>query len=629
MLCVLLAQNSPSAAQPTSDANVQPERKILAAEDAIVLPEPIDDPLEPVNRGLWSLNQGLLKFAIQPSSKVYRAVVPGDVRRGIRNAGRNLAYPRDLLNNLMQQKWTGARDETYRFLLNSVAGIGGLFDVATDARIPASDTDFGLTLREWGWTPRIYLMLPITGPSNERDAIGGFVDRWVNPITYFPPYSYIHLGVTYNNLTETVDEYIRVAKAGYDPYYMLRYAWIVAREAGPVNLALEGEPDRASLETLRSVFFKVRNSKFPERGGKWNIAIPGTGRELPFTVWLQDGTAPVVYIVPGFGSHRLGGSTLALAEVLFDAGFSVVSMSNAFNYEFMERAATTVLPGYTPRDARDVHVALTGMDGELRAKHGDHITGRALLGYSMGGFHSLYLAGIEATNDPALVKFDRYVAVDVPVRLDRAIETLDDHFRAALEWPADTRTERIEDTFVKVAGMVRQLSTLTPQSEIPLNATESKFLVGLAFRLSLRDVIFLSQTRTNMGVVEAPINPWRREEAYREILQYSFAEYLEKFVIPYYQRRGVDLSDPEEFARAVDLRQFEEVFTGNPKVRVVANENDLLLAEEDVAWLRATFGHGRLTLFPGGGHLGNLNETVVQREIVRTLADMLPRGGEY
>ena len=620
-----------AAAEPTNDGNLpQADREIVAlTQEAIILPEPIDDPIEPVNRALWSLNQGLLKFAIQPSSKVYRAVVPGDVRRGIRNAGRNLAYPRDLLNNLLQQKWVGARDETYRFLLNSVAGIGGLFDVATDARIPSSDADFGQTLRDWGWTPRIYLMLPITGPSNERDAVGGFVDRWVNPITYFSPYAYIHLGITYNNLTETVDEYIRVAKAGYDPYYVLRYAWIIAREARPVDLTLEGEPDRASLETLQSVFFKVHDPKFPERGGKWSIALPTTGRELPVTVWLQDGSAPIVYIVPGFGSHRLGGGTVALAEILFEAGFSVVAMSNAFNYEFMERAATTHLPGHTPTDARDVHVALTEIDRKIRAGHKGRITGRALLGYSMGGFHTLYLAGTEAANDTELVKFDRYVGIDVPVRLDRAIETLDDHFRAALEWPAEERTEQIEETFAKVAALARQLSTLTPQSRIPLNATESKFLVGLAFRLSLRDVIFLSQTRTNMGVLEAPITPWRREQAYREILQYSFEEYLEKFVTPYYQARGVDLSDPVEFERAVDLRQFEAVFKDNPKVRLVANENDLLLAKEDLAWLRATFGTARLTLFPGGGHLGNLNETVVQREIVRALADMLPRGGEY
>src|SRR5688572_31997597 len=110
--------------QTRPDVSRDDERALVAAADnAIVLPVPIRDPIEPVNRALWSLNQGLLKGAIQPSAKVYRAVVPSDVRRGVYNAGRNLNYPKNLLNNLLQQRWLGARDETYRFLLNSTAGI--------------------------------------------------------------------------------------------------------------------------------------------------------------------------------------------------------------------------------------------------------------------------------------------------------------------------------------------------------------------------------------------------------------------------------------------------------------------------------------------------------------------------
>jgi ABC-type transporter lipoprotein component MlaA/pimeloyl-ACP methyl ester carboxylesterase len=606
-------------------AAMQAEQDLAArTANAIILPEPIGDPIEPVNRALWALNQGLLKGAIQPSSKVYRAVVPADVRRGFWNAGRNLVYPRNLANNLLQQKWTGARDETYRFLLNSVAGIGGLFDVATESGIPAAEADFGQTLRDWGWRPRVYLMLPIFGPSNERDAVGGLADRLVSPLTYFSPYSYIPLGITYNNLTDTVDEYIRVAKSDFDPYFVLRYAWILRREARPVDLTTEGEPDVASLETLQSVFFKMQDVKFPEHGEKRRVEIAATGRQLPFTLWLQRGNAPLVFIVPGFGSHRLSGGVMALAELLYAGGFSVVSISSAFNYEFMERAAGTALPGYTPVDARDMHNALTEIDRNIRAKYPGRVTDRALLGYSMGGFHALYLAGTEETNDASLVKFDRYVAIDAPVRLDRAISALDDHFRAALDWRTEERTERIEDTFVKVAALASKLNTLTPDSRIPLNATESKFLVGLAFRISLRDVIFLSQSKTNLGVLKEPLNQWRREEVYREIFQFSFNDYLKQFVTPYYRTRGVDLSDAAEFERAVDLRRLEPQLKSNPKVRIIVNANDPVLGEDGLTWTQATFAKDRLTLFPRGGHLGNLNQTVVQREIIRALEDLLP-----
>lgn len=619
-----------SAAEERSRRSQDSEREIvLATENAIILPQPIADPIEPVNRALWALNQGLLKGAIQPSANVYRAVVPKEVRRGFWNAGRNLNYPRNLINNLLQHEWIDARDETYRFLLNSVGGLGGLFDVATPSGIPAAPADFGETFGRWGWRPQVYLMLPIFGPSNERDAVGSMLDRFASPLFYFSPYSYIGLGITYNNLTDTVDEYIRVAKADFDPYYVLRYAWTLRREARPVDLSAEGEPDQASLETLQSIFFKMRDPQFPRDGDKREIEVAATGKTLPFTLWIQPKKAPVIFIVPGFGGHRLSGGTLALAELLFEQGFSVVTVSSTFNYEFMERAASTALPGYAPIDARDLHVALTEINREIAGKYPERITGRALLGYSMGGFHTLYLAGTEATNDPALVKFDRYVAVNAPVRLDQSISSLDDHFRAALAWPADRRTERIENTFAKVAALATRMiagtpDALTPESRIPLDATESKFLVGLAFRISLRDVIFLSQSKTNLGILKEPVNPWRREDVYREIFQYSFQDYLEKFVTPYYRARGIDLTEGAELAKAVDLRRLEKQLAGNSKVRLIVNANDPVLGKEGLDWVTTAF-RDQSILFPGGGHLGNMNQTVVQREIVRALADLLPQ----
>ena len=597
------------------------------AESAIILPEPIGDPLEPMNRGLWKLNQFVLRTAIQPSAKIYRVIVPSDVRRGIRNVGRNILYPRNLANNLLQKKWAGARDETYRFLFNSTAGIGGLFDVASKEGIPASEADFGQTFRDWGWEPNVYLMLPISGPSNERDAVGGFADRMVNPLTYFSPWSYATLGVMYNNLSETVDDYIRVAEADYDPYTVLRYAWTINRESRPTDITPATEYDVSSLDTLQSVFFRLRNPRFPERGELRRVLIGSTGEELSYNLWVQPKSAPLVYLMPGVGSHRLSGGAVALAELLHDSGFSVITVSSPYNYEFMQRAASTPLPGYTPVDAEDLHEALTVIDRDVRTSFPERFTSRALLGYSMGGFHSLFIAAT-SSGDSERIQFDRIVAIDTPVRLDSAIGRLDDHYRAALNWPANERTARIEKTFLEVAALARRMNTITPDSPIPVDANESKFLVGLAFRLTLRDIIFVSQLRTNMGVLEKPVLGPKREPVYREIMQYSFGDYLEKFVTPYYASRNVDLNDQREFARAVDLRAHEASLSSNEKIRIISNANDLLLSKEDVAWLQKTF-EKRLMLFERGGHLGNMGDTIVQQQIVRALADLLPSYTRY
>lgn len=601
------------------DIDKEGEAQIIQiTEDTVVLPEPIPDPIEPVNRRLWELNKGLMVGVVKPTAKVYRFVVIKPLRKGIRNVGRNIAFPRKVINNMLQERWTGARDETYRFLANSVLGIGGLFDVATKFKIPESDADFGQTFGAWGWRPGVYLMLPILGPSNERDALGSVADGLVNPLSYFPPYSYISYGITYNNLTDTVDDYVRVIRSDLDPYAVLRYAWTLKRESRGVDLGFEGEQDPATLETLQSVFFTFQDEEFPEDGKSKSVFLDATGKKFPYSYWLQKNPSPLVYVLPGIGGHRLGGGTLALAELLFKNGYSVVTVSSPFNFEFMELGATTPLPGYTPVDSQDLKRALAAIDAELEAKFPARITSRALMGYSMGGFHTLYAAG---TTDKQVetnrLAFDRYVAIDTPVRLTYAMNKLDGYFREALNWPAGERQEKIQGTFLKVAALSQHLETLTTNSVIPFNAIESRFLLGLAFRLNLRDVIFLSQERTNMGVLKTPLDEWRREPVYQEILQYSFGDYLKKFVTPYYQGRGIDLTNPEEMAKATDLREMESVLKGNEKVRVIVNANDVLLAPSDVDWVQQTFPNA--SIFPRGGHLGNLADPRVQAAILQSL----------
>ena len=161
---------------------------------------------------------------------------------------------------------------------------------------------------------------------------------------------------------------------------------------------------------------------------------------------------------------------------------------------------------------------------------------------------------------------------------------------------------------------------LTPQSSLPFSAIESKFLVGLVFRFTLRDTIYSSQQRHNQGVLDHRLLGIRRNPAYQEILQYSFQDYFAKFAVPYYQSRGLAEPVAETLEKGGDLRTYEEGLRANPAVRIIANENDFLLTAEDLAWLRATFPAERLKLFPQGGHLGNLSNPTVQQAILGALA---------
>ncbi len=94
---------------------------------------------------------------------------------------------------------------------------------------------------------------------------------------------------------------------------------------------------------------------------------------------MQPESAPLLYILPGLGGHRDAKSALALAEMGFRRGFSVVTISSALNFDFMENAATAAVPGYPPVDARDVHRALDAIARDLAERHPGRITRRALM----------------------------------------------------------------------------------------------------------------------------------------------------------------------------------------------------------------------------------------------------------
>ena len=140
-----------------------------------------DDPLEPLNRAVFNVNTTLDDAFIRPLAEAYRTVVPPFVRDRIRAVLDNLAEPRIFANDLLQRRADAAAITFARFTVNSVAGLGGLFDVATEKGLAKQSGDFGQTLYTWGVGDGPYLVLLFFGPSNARDAVGLGVDLFTTP----------------------------------------------------------------------------------------------------------------------------------------------------------------------------------------------------------------------------------------------------------------------------------------------------------------------------------------------------------------------------------------------------------------------------------------------------------------
>ncbi len=204
-----------------------------AASDAVA------DPLEPVNRAIFRFNDVVYDFVLRPIAKGYEWVTPKPLRTALDNGFDNVKYPVRVTNSLLQGKFDRAGLETEKFLVNSLAGFGGLIRqsdrVPRLADLPAEDS--GQTLAVWGIPQGPYLVLPVLGPSSVREAFGYAGDYVMNPVNwgmfqhrdslqYIPPSTN-----TLRALPEQLRTYDNSRKDAIDPYLSVRSTFLQNRDA--------------------------------------------------------------------------------------------------------------------------------------------------------------------------------------------------------------------------------------------------------------------------------------------------------------------------------------------------------------------------------------------------------------
>jgi phospholipid-binding lipoprotein MlaA len=194
----------------------------------------VSDPLEPINRPIFWFNQQADRYVLEPAAKVWNRFVPGFVQRRISNVFDHLDYPLLFVNTLLQGKLEETAIVSGRFVLNSSAGVLGLFDPAARLGLAKSVEDFGQTLGRWGVPPGPYLVLPLLGPSNLRDGAGSIADAPLRIYRYFIPL-YASFGLTaleVVNLRALYFEDIASARrVSLDYYVFVRNAYMQRRAA--------------------------------------------------------------------------------------------------------------------------------------------------------------------------------------------------------------------------------------------------------------------------------------------------------------------------------------------------------------------------------------------------------------
>ncbi|WP_322087147.1 VacJ family lipoprotein [Burkholderia sp. BCC1999] len=220
-----------------------------------------NDPLEPMNRAMYTFNDTVDTNIAQPIAKGYQKITPTPVRTAISNFFSNLGDLGNMANNLLQLRITDATQDLMRVAMNSLFGVAGLIDIATPAGLPKHHQDFGLTMARWGVPSGPYLVLPVFGPSTIRDGVGRAVDVRFNLLNYIEPAARnpMYIAQFISARSDLLGATDLLKQAALDPYSFVRDAYLQQRKsltyrsqsssAAPPTYNEPGEPGAAPAAT--------------------------------------------------------------------------------------------------------------------------------------------------------------------------------------------------------------------------------------------------------------------------------------------------------------------------------------------------------------------------------------------
>ncbi|NLW82380.1 MAG: alpha/beta hydrolase [Desulfovibrionales bacterium] len=331
---------------------------------------------------------------------------------------------------------------------------------------------------------------------------------------------------------------------------------------------------------------------------------------LQYSVALQRRVAPLLFVIAGTGSSHQSGTCRYLQDVFYRAGFHVVCLSSPTYPNFVVSVSSTQVPGYIPHDVADLYASMDAIANEIGR---DRINGFHLTGFSLGGTQSAFLAELDQREKR--FGFGKVLLLNPAVNLLTSVSILDHML-------ADNVTDRAEAARM-VAALVQELSEAYRSSDEvnfgdeflftlfdsrPLSEKELKILIGVAFRLSLASMVFTSDVCTGAGYIVPRGHVVTREEPLSPYLDaavsVSFDDYVEEYLMPFLAFHDPTITRQKALA-ACSLEAIAPFLRTSSNVAVMTNADDPILTRDNLSFLSRTFGP-RLTLYPVGGHGGNL-----------------------
>lgn len=371
-------------------------------------------------------------------------------------------------------------------------------------------------------------------------------------------------------------------------------------------------PELPADEDIRQRDYSVRvrpDREFELLDNFWPVT------KLRYRLAEQKGRAPLIFIIAGTGAYYASSTTEYLKKLFYGAGFHVVQLSSPTSYDFMAAASRFATPGYSPEDADDLYRAMQA----VRAQHPKlQVSEYLLTGYSLGALHAAFVSQIDETR--RAFDFKRVLLLNPPVNLYTSISNLDKLVQTRVQG-IDNSTNFYDLVLAKLTRYFNDKGALDINDAIlydfqrsteRLSDEQMAMLIGTSFRFSSADIVFTSDLLNRRGLITP--RDYRITEStsltpfFQMALRCDFDCYIAEQLMPWWRAR-YDGGSLNQLIEKSSLYALEDYLKGSDKVAVMHNADDLILGQGDIGFLRRTFGD-RLTLYPRGGHCGNLDYRV-------------------
>lgn len=338
-------------------------------------------------------------------------------------------------------------------------------------------------------------------------------------------------------------------------------------------------------------------------------------KKLRYRLAEQKHAAPLVFLIAGTGASYNSAINEYLKKLFWQAGYHVVQLSSPTSFDFISAASRFATPGVTSEDAEDLYRVMQA----VRAQHPKlPVTDFYLSGYSLGALDAAFVSKLDETRRS--FNFKKVLLLNPPVNLYTSINNLDKLVQTQVKG-INNSTTFYELVLSKLTRYFQQRGYIDlneallydfQQSKQHLSNEQMAMLIGVSFRFSAADIAFTSDLINRRGLITPIDYPIREGTSLtpfmRRAMQCDFDCYMTEQVIPMWRAR-TDGGSVLQLIDQASLYALKDYLHSSSKIAVMHNADDVILGPGDLGFLRKTFGD-RLTVYPYGGHCGNLNYRV-------------------